>query len=37
MPLPFDCSFEEMDNGNSRFNGCAEGNGVGQLWWWQQQ
>ncbi len=37
MPSPFDCGVEEVGDGNSRCNGCAEGNGIGQLWWQQQR
>jgi hypothetical protein len=32
-----DCGVEEVDDGDSCCNGCTEGNGVGWLWWQQQQ
>jgi hypothetical protein len=37
MQLLFDYSVKEMVDGNSHCNGCTEGNGVGLLWWRQQQ
>jgi hypothetical protein len=41
QPLPtpslFDCGVEEVGDGVSCYNGCAGGDGIGQLWWCQQQ
>ncbi len=39
LPTPslFDCGVEEVGDGDSRCNGCAEGNGIGGLWCRQQR
>ncbi len=36
-PSLLDCYVEEVGDGDSRCNGCAEGDGIGQLWWRQLQ